>query len=117
MHPADVAALGGGRALAELARDRWEGRAVLQLGLEIVRVLQDLVVLVGVVHGQKDFGDEIVRLVGAFGNARQFVIHIGRRDVDAIAIFVLDRLLPGELHGDLRTQCRDIDLVARRGSL
>ena len=102
--PAHVAIGGGAGMLAELARDHREGRALAQLHQDILGVVFDLAVLLGIVDGQEDFHHAVMRLVGAFGMAAHFgVDHFGR-DVHAVAILVLHGLHPGDRGGDLRAQ-------------
>ena len=73
MSPPDAA---DGR-LAELARDLGEIAARLELLFDALRGLQHLGILVGIVHREEDFADQVMRLVGALGITRQFGIHFG----------------------------------------
>ena len=102
--PADITAGGGGGVLAELAGNHREGRALLELGDDLLGVLLDLGVLFRIVHRHEDFHHMVVRLVGAFGQARHFGIHHFGRHVHAVGIFVLHGLHPGDGGGDLGAQ-------------
>ena len=104
MDPADIAARRRRRRLAELARHQGEIAARFELLLDALRRLQRFGVLVGIVHREENFAHQVMRLVGAFGIACQFGIHLRGRDVDAVLIFRRHRLLPGDLGGELGAQ-------------
>ena len=95
--PADEPALGGGRRLGELLREPAELRPLAQLIHQALGGLARRRILVGLIGGNEDLGDLVLRLVEALLDPAHLLVDVLGGDIDRRGELVADQLLPGDL--------------------